>query len=616
MSLKDVEKKLYGFSKGEEKKEEKKTAESPFVEEEKKELENDWEDLDKSVNFDSGQNKISKKIGVFTKTTFWIAVALFLVLAGFVYYFISQFNKTKDFRFEIKGPSKVMIARPFEISIELENKSKSTLKQPEILITLPEGVISLDSNNDKQIIKESLGSMESSALIQKRYNLAIVKDEGSIKKIDVSFSYFPPDIKTRFEKKKAIEIEAGQPAISVSMSTPQKIFNSEDLEIGLDYKNLSDYDFKNVKLKMVYPNNFIFKNTTASTTSGNNVWVFDDLPASSQGNFTIKGLLQGPDQSFSEIKSQLFVTFNNKEYLLGEKTANLVIASSPLSLFINLKDNPNYVASPGEDLTYRLFYKNNTDVGLTDAVVKAKVSGVMYDFATTRTNGNFDSVNTVVTWNASNVSILKFLEPGKEGYVEFNIKIKENYPIKRMFDNNFVLKVQAEITSPTVPYNVSSDKSIGLASLETKIKGNIEITSSYEYPKGPYPPKVDQPTTYEIKLAIKNYSTNVRNVEVKSYLQSGAKWLNIVRSDAGSIPSYNERTGEITWTIDRILATKGVINKPLEAVFDIEITPNIIQKGQLLPILGDTEISAEDEFTGVRLTNKIKNLTTDQIVSQ
>ncbi len=615
MSLKDVEKKLYGFSKKEEKKEEKKT-ESPFVEEEKKELKNDWEDLDKNVTFDSGQNKISKKIGVFTKTTFWIAVALFLVLAGFVYYFISQFNKTKDFRFEIKGPSKVMIARPFEISIELENKSKSTLKQPEILIMLPESVISLDSNGDKQIIKENLGSIESGALVQKRYNLAIIKDEGLIKKIDVSFSYFPPDIKTRFEKKKAIEIEAGQPAISVNMSTPQKIFNSEDLEIVLDYKNLSDYDFKNVKLQMVYPNNFIFKNTTASTTSGNNVWVFNDLPASSHGNFIIKGLLQGPDQSFYEIKSQLFVTFNNKEYLISEKTANLVIASSPLSLFINLKDNPNYVASPGEDLTYRLFYKNNTDVGLTDAVIKAKVNGMMYDFTTTRTNGNFDSVNNVIIWNASNVPALKLLEPGKEGYVEFSIKTKENYPIKRMFDNNFVLKVQAEITSPTVPYNVSSDESVGLASLETKIRGNIEVSASYEILKGSYPPKAGQTTTFAVKWSIKNYSTNVKNAEVKTYLQSGAKWLNIVRSDAGSIPSYNERTGEIIWTIDRILATKGVINKSLEAVFDIEITPNIIQKGQLLPILGDTEISAEDEFTGVRLTNKIKNLTTDQIVSQ
>lgn len=616
MSLKDVEKKLYGFSKKDDENEKVKKTEGPFVEEETEKLENDWKDLNKKgkVNLENG--KISKKIGFFTKTTFWIVLALFLVLAGFVYYFIIQFNKTKDFRFDIKGPSKVMIARPFEISIELENKSKSTLEQPEILITLPEGVISLDSNNDKQIIKESLGSIELGALIQKRYNLAIIKDEGSIKKIDVSFSYFPPDIKTRFEKKKTIEVETDQPAISVNMSTPQKIFNSEDFEIGLDYKNLSDYDFKNVKLQMIYPNNFIFKNTTASTTSGNNTWIFDDFLSASQGNFTIKGLVQGPDQSFSEIKSQLFVTFNSKEYLISEKTANLVIASSPLSLLVNLEDDPNYVASLGEDLTYRLFYKNNTDVGLTDVVIKAKLSGVMYDFTTIQVSGNFDSVNNAITWNASNVPALKLLEPGKEGFVEFNIKTKANYPIKRMFDNNFILKVQAEITSPTVPYNVSSDKSIGLASLETKIRGNIEVSASYEILKGPYPPKAGQTTTFAIKWSIKNYSTNVKNTEVKTYLQSGAKWLNIVRSDAGSIPSYNDRTGEVSWTIDKILATKGIISKPLEAVFNIEITPNITQKGQLLPILGDTEISSQDEFTSVDLENKAKNLTIDQVVSQ
>lgn len=610
MSLKDIENKLYGFKKDEEKEAPKNEVTS---EEAPAGLSEGWGIAEEVVA--TGQTgKTMKKIGVFSKTTFWIIFGLFLMLAGFAYYFFAQFNKTKDLGFDFRGPGSVMVALPFEVSLDLENKSEAVLRDPEILIRLPEGITYFNFGSGQQIIRENLESMAPGAIVKKKYEFVVLKDEQTTKKINAVFSYLPPDLKTRFEKEKEIEINVGQPAININLSAPQKIFNLEEFETKIDCINSSDYDFKNVKIELIYPRDFVFRSSSTSTTLGNNIWEFDDLKGREQKSFSIKGLMQGPDQSFFEIKSRLYINFNQREYLISEKPTTLVIAASPLSLLIKLKDDPSYAASPKEDLSYKIYYKNNTDVGLTDVVIKTKLIGEMFNFGTLSASASFDSINKIITWNASNNSKLKFLNPGVEGFVEFSIKTIDAYPIKRMFDNNFVLKVEGEITSPTVPYNVSSDKSIGIANLETKIKGAIEISSSYLNIKGPYPPKADKPTIFEVKWSIKNYSNNVKDVQIKSYLQSGAKWLDIVKSDASSAPIYNERTGEVTWTIDRILATKGVINKELEATFQIEITPNITQINQALPILAETEISALDEFINQTLTSKANRLQTKEAV--
>ena len=69
------------------------------------------------------------------------------------------------------------------------------------------------------------------------------------------------------------------------------------------------------------------------------------------------------------------------------------------------------------------------------------------------------------------------LSPGATGAVEFEISTKNEYPIKKISSKDFVLKIEADISSPTVPYYVAADKTIGLSSLQTKVAGRAEIES-------------------------------------------------------------------------------------------------------------------------------------------
>jgi len=76
-----------------------------------------------------------------------------------------------------------------------------------------------------------------------------------------------------------------------------------------------------------------------------------------------------------------------------------------------------------------------------------------------------------------------------------------------------------------------------------------------------------------------------------------------VKSNISSQPTYNNLTQEVIWNIDKIVATKGIISEPIEAIFQIQATPNVTQVKYFQPLLGQTKIEVQDNYTGVTLEN-------------
>ncbi len=619
MSLEDLEKNLYGL--GSKKESEKETPKISKQEEEKSSAPEEKQTIPK---WSEASDKISQmtnssiflKVSQFSKVIFWLIVATLIIAGSFAGYYLSQYLKTKDFIFETKAPSKVLAGQPFEVKINIENKSKSAMRDSLIDIQIPEGVAGLGKYSDRQVIEENIGILESGDSYQKSFSLAILDTNDPAKKIDVYFSYLPPNLNTKFEKKQTIEIFADQPAVGINLSAPQKVFSGEQFEITASYKNFSDYNFSKVRLEMAYPAAFKFKEASPAPASGNNIWT-TLMPGGMENNVSIKGSIVGPDSMFFDVRAKIFIELDGKEYPLGEKTANLGIASSPLSLSIIPNNDPNFVAFPGDTINYSVIYGNNTEDSLADAVIKVKVSGAMFDFASYRGNGFFDSNSNTVIWNASQEPGLKNLSQGAKGTVSFSFKTKTIYPIKKLSDKNFSLKAEGEISSPTVPYYISSDKTVGVNSSETKIGGRTEISAYAEYnKKGPYPPQVNKPTRYLVHWIIKNYATDKKDAKIKAVLQSGASWTGTVAAniDTDGLPTYNERTQEVSWNIGRIIANKGVTGKPIETTFEVEIAPSISQANALLPILSAVQLTATDEFTGLPVNSGTDSLQTVDIV--
>ena len=559
------------------------------------------------------------KISRISSLIFWILTPILVIFMGVsVFYIYQYFSADKEISLSVLAPQSVLRGAPFELSVDFNNSSKNLLERVELAVFLPEGTAVLGGDKNKRIFRKDMGNLASGEIFQEKISIMIFGEAEAVKNFNVSVSY-SSSLSARFEKTEDLEITAKEAGVKLDLTAPEKILNNEEFEIYIDYANISEEDFSDIDINLDFPANFVLKES--DPVLKDNSFEIDDLLKEKNGKIFIVGKIIGAEQSFFDIKARIEIKNSGQNYLISEKIASVYIAPSPLSLKILLNDGMNYISRSGDRLKYRIIYANNTDVSLTDAIIKAKLSGEMFDFTALKTNGAYDSKNNILIWNASAMPEFASLSPGATGAVEFEIGTKNEYPIKKISSKNFVLKVEADISSPTVPYYVAADKTIGLSSLETKVAGRIEIESLAYFNdsvsgfinKGELPLKVNQPVNFTIHWRIKNYSTDVKDIKIQAFLEPGIKLIGEPKANIDSLPQYNERTGEIIWIVDKISATKGIIGKPIEAIFQIEAIPNITQIGKEVPLIGQTTITAFDEFVNFELNDSANSLDTKNL---
>jgi len=559
--------------------------------------------------------KISKKR--FMKPVLFFAVLPVLLLAAFGFFLINQFNNSsRDIAIEINGVKEVNRGAVFEINVNISNKTEGILRDAVLNLNLPTGLVSLGQGS-KNLVSEPIGDIGGGGLAKKTYKFLATGENKSIQNMSARLTYVLGS-GTKFEVNQNKEILIKDSAIGLSIKKPDQILSGSEFELEVSYKNITDFDYPEIVLEAEYPQTFKFISSELQPESLNNRWRLGELKAGSKGSFQIRGAFEGVDGASFNIPFAVYANFLGQDYLIVRETPDFKIAPSPIGIGALLNGREDYTARIGDRLTYTIQYKNNSGIALADVVVRASLKGELFDLGTVQSNVNFDRANQTLIWNASNVSQLRLLEPGGGGEVNFDVKLKPEFPINRLNDKNFSLRLDVAIDSPSVPYYISAAKTHAVSFLETKVSGLILIDTKAFYRDalsgivntGLMPPKVNQPTEYTIHWIIKNYSTDTRNVEIKALLKPDVEWTGILKSNTDSVPLYDERTREVTWRIDKIQATKGILSTPLEAIFQIRATPMSTEIGEYQPILSETNLTATDEFTGLELVGSDLALST------
>ncbi|MFA5780636.1 MAG: hypothetical protein WC947_10960 [Elusimicrobiota bacterium] len=533
---------------------------------------------------------------------------------------MKYFSTPKDVSIEIYSQNNISRGVPFEVTVQLTNEINNFLEDAKVILILTPGIISLEEGNgtNRNMLVDTVGNIGGGSLTKRTFKLLSVGDINSVQKITAELSYRTGG-KALFSVKTSKDISITSPAIALSIKKPEQIVAGSKFDLEVNYENTSSFDFSNIILEATYPASFIFDSASIPPTSLNNYWWLGELKSGSKGSIQIKGALNSLNKEVSNIPFSLSANFGEKNYSIDEQLASLSISPAPIFIQITPNGNDDYIAKIGDEITYVVNYRNDSGIALADVVLKTQFVGDLFDFTTLRTNGGFNSLTGTVTWTASNVPALRLLEPGALGQVETRIKLNPYYQIKRPSDKNFVLRVNTEINSPSVPYYISAEKTSTVVAKETKVMGvtSVDAQALYRDPgagivnAGTFPPKVNRPTQFSIHWILKNYLTDVKNVEVKASLGREVKWVSSVRSNIESSPTYNERTQEVIWNIDKISASRGILSDPIEAIFKVEVTPNITEVGQYVDILGKTTFTATDDFTGVDTVSYDNPLTTN-----
>lgn len=542
-----------------------------------------------------------------------LLIAVFLVLiltiAGTVIFFINYFkNISSDVTIEIQGPEEVLRGVPFEVDVSISNNTDGLVTQAELTLSSTNGIVNLSGLNVKEIKADAVGDLGSGSLAKRTYRFLAVGDVDSIEEIVFNLSYFAFG-GNRFETKEIKKVKIKSSAIEFEVKKPDQILPGSAFELTIQYKNVSQEDLPETFLEIKYPSSFKFISSSLSPDSLNNYWRLGELRSGSGGDLKLKGTLEGANDTSFIFPIIFGARFLGEDFPVTTKEIELTISPAPVGINVLINRQTNYVARIGDRLTYTIQYTNSSGIALKDVVIKAELNGELYDFTTLVANADFNLATRTVTWDVSRVPGLRLLDAGASGEASLEIKLKNQFPISRLNDKNFTLKFAASITSPSVPYYLSASATKSETRVETKVAGLVEIDAKAFYRDalskivnlGPMPPKVGQATQYTIHWSIRNYGTDVSNVRLSAFLSPNVLWTGQVKSNTDSVPLYNEETREIIWTIDKIKATKGILDEPFVAAFQIEATPTPTDLGKFQDLITPTVLRATDDFTGLEL---------------
>lgn len=545
---------------------------------------------------------MSKALAIF-------AVFAILVAGGFGWYYFSR-TAGNAATIDVAKPDRVFVGTPFTVTVGVGNASRGALLDAQLSLELPEGAAFLGSRPEKNIETKNLGRLGEGSVVQEEFTVLMLAKAQSVKRLTARVAYAPESVGSRFEQTQSFDVVADAPAITLDLVAPESAVGGEEFGVDIAVTNMSESDMRGLQLTFVYPPGFEFKKATLLPDVGQNIWRLGDLRRGSETKLGVRGNLLGAAGQASEFQVQLEAEFFGQRYLIGEQSARVNIAESPLAVAVAVNDNPSYVASPNEALTYAIQYENTSDQPLQNAVIKAELRGELFDFATlTAPNGAIAPAGNSVAWSAATSPELAVIAPRSSGLVTFTVRTRPQFIIRRLGDRNAVLKADARVDAFGAPKGAETPRVAAVVRLETKVKGALSIDTRVYFRdaaagilnNGPIPPRVGVPTNYTVHWLVKNYSTDATGVTVRAKLSDNVRTTGVVKGVSAEAIAYDGNTQEVVWLIDRIPATKGVIDAPLEAVFQIEATPSPNLASSYMPLIGETVIAGKDEFTGSEL---------------
>ena len=560
------------------------------------------------------ESKFNFPWGKFLIGLFIVILIIVLIFGYFLYR-----PKSPQISIEFQKPDEVLAGQSFDLGVVVYNNSDKTIQNANLSILIPEGFVFVENDSNQKMVKVNIGNIAPSSFQKENFKIITFSDTLSLKKINVELDYKIEGSKILFHGSASTDLNIGQSLFDIFISSPEKVFSSENFKIIINYENKSKENLNDLFLKVDYPATFKFVDANPKPTSESNLWSLANVNSNQKGQIEITGSLVGQEGQNSNFKINILKNISGKKYSLVSKDYNITLSKSNLSLNVILNNDYNYIASPGETLAYVFKYKNNSNTPLENIVLKANFIGEMFDFQTAQTNGYFDSLTNTFVWNAASIPSLSLLGPGQSGEISLRIKLKDKFPILNENNKNFVLKVNATIESPTVPSDVSSEKTIASYEAENKVRGNVVIDAFglYRDPvwkilnKGPYPPKVNQSTQYSIHWRIQNYANDISNVKISSFILPGTTYTGVFKSNIDIKPEYNKDSGLFSVNIPFIPANRGVINDPIEIVFQVENIPSINQIGYYITLLSQTKFEAKNEFIGENINLSLPEIRTD-----
>lgn len=550
------------------------------------------------------------------------AAAVFLIIMGTVGWLAWErwgFHKN-DVTLEIYGQEKIASGQEVSYVVRYKNNTQTTLENAVLTFFYAPGSMPAGDSQkrgDLQISIKNIGSINAGQEGQTEFKARVLGDKDSEQEFSAELEFKPANVSSNFTNETEFKSTIVSVPLVLSFDLPEKIVSGQILNFSLKYLNTSDSSFSDSKIKIEFPAGFKYETSFPSPSEGHDTWEIPEISSNQEGKIMLKGTLTGNEGDTQRFFAQIGTEQNGDYFAFAEATSIPLISASPLFIEQNVINQQNNVANIGQDLNYRLKYRNTTSYTIDEITITVKFDTPTIEPASvTVQKGYYDSSAGILSWNASSLKDLESLSPGEEGELEFTARVVNRLPINDSGDKNFVVRTVAEITSPNVPLALAGTQISGKNNLEVKINSRLVLNAKGFYTdsllpnSGPVPPKVGQKTTYTIYWQVLNVSNDLSDATIEASLPSYVQWQGNF-SPRNEDLSYNQATGKVVWKIGRLSAGVGIIFPVRQVAFQIGVTPSINQVGTVIKAVKEMSVSAQDNFTQQTLDYSTADIGTD-----
>jgi len=549
-----------------------------------------------------------------------------LIVAVSSFWFGGASFRDKDVVLELEGPTQASSGDEVVYKIKYSNETRSDLSDLNFVFFYPEGstVITNDGTSDDYSEEFNIESLAPGEKGEKELRAFLIGEKGNIKIGKVTLSFRAGNLKSIFEKTATLSTTIVSTPISLTLVAPPNTVSGQSVTYILDYRNESDEDATDLILTFDYPDGFAPKEYNPQPKNNNNNWEVKLLKKGSGGRITITGTISGQEGE-NKVVSVVLKRKVGGDYVDYQKASVATVISNPiLGVESSVNGVSDYSSSPGDRLAYNIKYNNNSNMNLSGMNLSVKLEGDMFDWATLDTRGGFfDDATKTITWNSTTVPDFLNFEPNKKGQVGFNIILKSFFPsVSTGATSDRFVKVSAKFSTPNVPTGFNSDDISVAGSLVTKIGTQPSLNQSAYYndpdfgSSGPLPPRVGEDTFYTIHWQLTNPGNAVESAKVVGRLPQGVEWVDTVKSNSGQNPTFNINSSEVIWNLGTLPYGTGIVTSKYEASFKIKIKPTDSQKGNVLSLIEDVQLTGTDSFTKQGIIVNGGNLNSSSLVDR
>jgi len=525
-------------------------------------------------------------------------IAVVAGIVGFWYYQKNIYSKD-ILKLEILGPDQAELGQEIEYTVKYKNNGNIRLEEPSLVFEFPKySLLQEGEILRKEIILEDIYPGQEQTFT---FRTRLLGKEGEIKKARVWLSYRPKNLKARYESETSHSTQITSVPLTLEFDLSSKIESGKEVGFRLNYFSNANYPLSDLGIKIEYPSDFKFVSSKPQALEESD-WEIGLLNKAEGGRIEITGNVKGEVGEQKQFRAQLG-SWQEGEFILLKETIRAVQIVSP-SLYISqeINNNPYYVASAGDALHYEIFFKNIGDESFNNLFLVARLEGEIFDLDTLKAPlGDFESGDNSIIFDWRRVSKLQFLGSQEEGRVEFWVELKDDWqPTKS--DKDLVIKNKVYLSQAQEEF-------------VTKVNSKLEIIQKGYYEDevfgntGHIPPEISRQTTYTIIWQAKNYYNDVKNMRVKATLGSNVRLTGEIFPEGARL-TFDSGSREVVWDMENLDAGKGVSGSGPSVAFQIGFTPKVSQQGKTPTLIGQAEITGEDQFTNLTVSGEGSSINT------